>query len=321
MHELITVIIPAYNAQETLPNCLDSVLSQSYQNIEVIVVDDGSFDKTNIILEEYTLKDNRVKVFFKENGGQSSARNLALSKMSGKFFTFVDSDDMIEPDMIMTLYKKIKDCCVDISICGLKYTHGNVNCNKYCENKMIMGRENVLKTFLTEKTSFGPVCKLFPSSLYAEVKFVEGIIFEDVEYLTRIFLKTDSIVLCDYPGYIFNVREGSTTHSDFNEKYFNILEVTDLIIGNVNASQLSCKNELESLVLNHYLTFINFVVKANKQQELKEKIMPLIHWIRLHFIHILFNTCISIKRKLFAIIITINIRIINKLFVALKSKR
>ena len=118
MDELISVIIPAYNIADYLPRCLDSILSQTLSDIEVICVNDGSTDNSADILEKYRLSDSRVKVITKENGGLPSARNAGLDAASGTYVGFVDSDDYIEPDMYRKLVEASKKDGADVVICG-----------------------------------------------------------------------------------------------------------------------------------------------------------------------------------------------------------
>ena len=116
MTEKITVIVPVYNVEHYLDKCLDSVIKQTYKNIEIIVVNDGSTDNSGEICQEYAQKDNRIVYIEKENGGLSDARNAGLDQMTGSYVTFVDSDDWIEQDYVETLYQKITEYQADIAI-------------------------------------------------------------------------------------------------------------------------------------------------------------------------------------------------------------
>ena len=113
---LISIIIPVYNAEKYLPNCLDSVINQTYKNLEIILVDDGSTDKSSEICDEYAQKDFRIKLIHKENGGVSSARNAGLALVSGDYIAWVDSDDFVAPDYIEYMYKLLKEYDADISL-------------------------------------------------------------------------------------------------------------------------------------------------------------------------------------------------------------
>ena len=116
--KLVSVIIPAYNIEDYIGRCLDSIISQTYKNLEIIVVDDGSRDYTGEILDNYAKKDRRIKVIHKENGGVSSARNKGIEAAEGDYIGFIDGDDLIEPGMYKTLVDLLEEENADIAHCG-----------------------------------------------------------------------------------------------------------------------------------------------------------------------------------------------------------
>lgn len=113
---LISVIVPCYNVEEYLPKCVESILNQTYRNLEIFLVNDGSLDRSGEICDEYVVKDTRIKVIHKENGGLSDARNVALDIMTGEYVTFVDSDDYVAEDYVEYLYKLIEENGVKLSV-------------------------------------------------------------------------------------------------------------------------------------------------------------------------------------------------------------
>lgn len=120
MEELISVIVPVYNVEKYVEKCVESIINQTYKNIEIILVDDGSTDNSGKIIDNISLKDNRIKVIHKENGGLSDARNAGLDICNGKYIGFVDSDDSIHKKMYEILYKNIKEYSANISICRIE---------------------------------------------------------------------------------------------------------------------------------------------------------------------------------------------------------
>ena len=116
MNEKITVIVPVYNVEHYLDKCLDSLINQTYKNLEIIVINDGSTDNSGIICQEYAQKDNRIIYIEKENGGLSDARNVGLDKMTGSYVTFIDSDDWVESDYVEVLYNKLIEYRADIAV-------------------------------------------------------------------------------------------------------------------------------------------------------------------------------------------------------------
>lgn len=131
--KLITIIIPVYNVEKYLRECIDSVIAQTYKNLEIILVDDGSIDKSGEICDEYSKKDSRIRVIHKKNGGLSDARNVALDIAKGEYIGFIDSDDYIEKDMFETLYKLAEKYHAEIS---------SISFYKILENKVISVRNS-----------------------------------------------------------------------------------------------------------------------------------------------------------------------------------
>ncbi len=129
MDELISIVIPIYNVEKYLKNCVDSVCNQTYRNLEIILVDDGSPDHCPEICEDYARNDSRVRVIHKQNGGLSDARNYGIEVAKGKYITCIDSDDYVSEDFIEYLYKLLKDANADISVCGFIKTK-NLNENR-----------------------------------------------------------------------------------------------------------------------------------------------------------------------------------------------
>ena len=125
-NDLISVIVPVYNVELYLQQCIDSILNQTYSNLEIILIDDGSTDNSSIICDINLEKDHRIKVIHKQNGGLSNARNVGVKNAQGKFVAFIDSDDYISEDYIEVLYRLICKYNADISVCRFRYVFGNV---------------------------------------------------------------------------------------------------------------------------------------------------------------------------------------------------
>lgn len=131
--ELVSIIVPVYNVEKYLKECIESIINQSFSNLEIILVDDGSTDESGNICDDFLNKDKRIKVFHKTNGGLSDARNYGINNSSGKYITFVDSDDLISPIFIDVLYNAIKQYDTHLSICGFQRFKDNDNL--YITNK------------------------------------------------------------------------------------------------------------------------------------------------------------------------------------------
>ena len=183
LYPLISIIVPVYKVEQYLDRCIASIVNQTYRNLEIILIDDGSPDNSPAICDEWANKDTRIKVIHKENGGQSSARNRGLDIASGKYIGFVDSDDYILPEMYQTLYGLVSQYDADMSMLGI---------DPHTETEVVEGREILEKLIVPEKQkkqwlNFGSMFdRLCKAEIFRELRFTEGIIHEDVAIMHRI---------------------------------------------------------------------------------------------------------------------------------------
>lgn len=238
---LISVIIPVYNVEKYLEQCLDSVINQNLQDIEIICVDDGSTDNSPSILEKFSSKDNRIKIFSKENGGQASARNLGIKKAKGKYIAFVDSDDFIKEDMFVKLYDVAENNNLDIAMCKIALyddNTGNIDENAWYYKLGVFGNFNK-KIFnhndtreFTCEISVTPYNKIYKTSLLQEnnILFPEGLIFEDEKFFYDVYLRAKRVSLLDDFLYYYRTnRKGSTVDISKENDYSDIISIYKLI--------------------------------------------------------------------------------------------
>ena len=187
---LISVIVPVYNVEKYLDRCIDSIVNQTYRNLEIILVDDGSPDNCPKMCDDWAKKDGRIKVIHKENGGLSSARNAGLDICIGEYIHFVDSDDWLELSCIELLL----DACVQngalLSVCG-RYiiVHEKRNIDKNFSENQIMSTSNFVSNMLVGKNCDSSPCgKLYHKSLWVGIRFPHGRIYEDIAILYKLFL-------------------------------------------------------------------------------------------------------------------------------------
>ena len=216
---MISVIVPVYQVQEYLEPCLDSIVNQTYQNLEIILIDDGSTDNSGVICDKYAGNDSRIKVIHKRNGGLSSARNVGLRIAEGDLIGFVDSDDWIEPDMYSYLQSVLSENSADIVTCAI--VTDNLT---FKQNTMtVLDKESALKSLLLDGSKIGNSMwnKLFTRNVWEGISFPEGMIMEDAATIHKCILKTNKIVITEYPCYHYRIRQGSILHSTFSEKNFD----------------------------------------------------------------------------------------------------
>ena len=223
---VISVIVPVYKVEKFLPRCVDSILGQTYRELEVILVDDGSPDGCGAICDAYAAKDSRVTVIHKENGGLSSARNAGLDRAKGEYIAFVDSDDWIEPEMyghMLALTEKYDAKLV----CAGRYDVSEKTGEKkvgLCPRKeeAVSAEEMAGRIFLWQGCDSSACDKLYHRSLLESFRYPEGKVCEDVPVTYRIVLAAGKAVLCDRPFYNYYHRAGSiSTEKRITDKTFH----------------------------------------------------------------------------------------------------
>ncbi len=237
-NSLISIVIPVYNVKTYLPWCLDSVLSQTYANIEVILINDGSTDGSKLVCDEYALRDSRIRVIHQVNAGPSVARNNALDLISGEYVTFVDGDDLIHPRYIETLYRNLCNNDAQISSVTFKWMMGDFNT---IPNEEITGTvikftaEDAIAEVLYQthnKMDSGTCAKLYRVTLFDGIRFPENKLYEDLSALPRLYEKATTIVHQLAPIYYYRQRNTSLMNS-FSLKRADVLDVTDEIVEHV----------------------------------------------------------------------------------------
>lgn len=213
MEELISVIIPVYKVEEYIDRCLDSVVSQTYHNLEIILIDDGSPDRCPEICDNWAKKDSRFKVIHQKNMGVAEARNTGLDSFTGKYLAFVDSDDCIEPDMIETLYRKLKVTEADIVICGIdkKNIDGTDWIEQYPICNEVLTSEGVFRRSIENGGWQYTVLwnKLYTREVIGDVRFISKKIHEDEMFCSILFTRCKKVVCMEKKLYHYLQRPNS----------------------------------------------------------------------------------------------------------------
>ncbi|MGN1420911.1 MAG: glycosyltransferase family 2 protein [Eubacterium sp.] len=229
MTQMITVIVPVYNVEKYLDRCIESVVNQTYKNLEIILVDDGSPDNCPAMCDAWAEKDNRIKVIHKENGGVSSARNIGLDNANGEYIGFVDSDDYIAEDMFENLFNKINTDNCQMSVCGIFFQGKSIS---FKNEELISGNEAINRLFnYRDYQSFSGWTwnKLFLASVIKQnrLKFDENICFcEDVLFVYEYLKSVEFVKLINKSFYYYTFREDACT---VNKNYKNDSEILKLI--------------------------------------------------------------------------------------------
>lgn len=262
MEELVSVIIPVYNVEAYLRECVDSIVNQTYKNLEIILVDDGSTDNSGKMCDEYAKKDNRIKVFHKTNGGQSDARNFGIEVATGDYLYFLDSDDAVPKCAI----KKLVDCCkresADVSFSGIKRFARNLpNMQQYDASSLTLNEiETIRKMLLNDGCGHEPVAKLYKKTIWENERFPKGQIYEDYATLYKVISKCEKIVHLKESLYWYRIRTGSTMHSKLTSKNMQLLDIADEVTKYLKENVPDVENEAKYLQMVTYLKLMKGIL-------------------------------------------------------------
>lgn len=275
MKDLISVIIPVYNTEEYVTKCLDSVVQQTYENLEIIVIDDGSTDNSFEICKKYAEMDERIILIKQDNQGLSATRNRGIELASGKYIGFVDSDDMIGIHMYEFLYRAIVEQQSEIAIGDYLVFDGGIPFFEMDYSSQKLAILEVLKELMIDKkiTSHA-VDKLYLKSLFDDIKFPVGKKYEDIATVYKLFLKCSSIAYVDRNLYGYYQRSGSITSQYKKTTTENFIEaINNRYKELVNYDQeLSCYVKMNRVnsVLRYFLDIVRFrQIKVLADQEFK----------------------------------------------------
>lgn len=215
-----SIIIPVYNVEKYIKKCLESIDKQTYQNFEVIIVDDGSTDKSKEIIKKFINKKDKYKYYFKKNGGQSEARNYGLKYATGDYLLFIDSDDYINQDLLQKLKKEIETCELDVIKFGCNIVENNNIKELYKANFSNSHINDVLKIILKDALIDSPCIYCYKLSFWQKhnFKFVKGRLHEDFGLIPLILMNAKKISSIPYVGYNYAIRDNSTMNSNTKDK-------------------------------------------------------------------------------------------------------
>lgn len=270
MKNKVSIVVPIYKVEKYIDRCIESLLNQSYKNLEIILVDDGSPDKCGDICEEYALKDKRIKVIHKENGGLSDARNFGMRYITGEYTLFLDSDDYIEKDCIEYLLKIAKENKSDIVQSGFYYDYGEylLYDNRYYDEKTsIINLDNyslMKELVINERVKNFAWGKLYKTKLIKEISFKKGVLFEDVFWAHKVMKNVSRYTITHKPLWYYLQRNDSIV-GKYSTKNLDILK------GLYERKEFLKKYYPDLVVEINKLIFITSMLHYNIMLKLKKK--------------------------------------------------
>lgn len=293
---LVSVIVPIFNTEQYLDRCLISIIGQTYSNLEVILVDDGSTDRSAKICEEYEKKDYRIIVLHQVNQGASFARNTGLDAAHGDYILFVDSDDWIENDMVENLINDIQDHEVDMVI-------SQVPLDKKISKNMLIDKMEALPILLNG-TWWGPVGKLFKKNSINDVRFPKATISEDYVFMMHTILNSNRIYYEPNCFYHREIRKGSLSRIYISERKLEEFDNVAYVAHFINENFPQFRKPAEARLAETSLKLLFSIYNNKKESVFYKQKSTMIHSVRNNILGYLNNSTVPLKSKLLLMLCT-----------------
>lgn len=306
--ELISIIVPVYNVEHFLVQCVQSILNQTYPNIEIILIDDGSTDKSGLLCDELSNSNNKIRVFHKTNGGLSSARNEGIKRSSSDYIIFVDSDDMVEKDMCLKLARAMVLNDSDIVVGSLIVCKDNLELYKEplvsLDELTLYGQDNL--DLILKGKNYSACGKLYKKKLFNDVKFPEGKLDEDYAIMYKLMMSAKSVTYIPEYVYFYTFRQGSITKSNFSLKKMDFIENAKNVYDDLKDSSY-IKKKYKIMAKSFYLKRCNWYITEiylAKDKQFKKILNHLRYLLFKNYFLIILGNYFSIKEK---IVMSLNI--------------
>ena len=294
MKPLVSIVVPVYNVKEYVFKCLDSLVRQSYEQIEIIVVDDGSTDGSGEICDEFARRDKRAKVFHKKNGGLSSARNYGIKKVTGDYICLVDSDDWVKKDFVAKMVRAAERDDADVVVCGYNEV--------VPERKVLSGEEATVKLLVgQENMEIIAWNKMYRRDLFDDVSYPEGENYEDNLTTYKLLSRAGRVVYEAESLYVYREREGSIVKEGQKEEKLVAREKAAREAMGYFRGRADLRAAAEIAMLTAKLAWVDFAISGEvDRKHLSEEM----NWVRKNKEKLLRNKYLSKKLRLYIILAT-----------------
>lgn len=308
----ISVVVPVYNVEKYLQKCVDSIIDQTYENLEIILVDDGATDSSGKMCDEYLEKDSRIQVIHKANGGLSDARNIGMKHATGEYIIFIDSDDYIASDMLEYLYVNIINSQADFSTCGVFDVYDDHITEQKEEEIEIITAEQSFNYILQGTKIRGAIWnKLMKKALIEDLEFPVGRTYEDVFFTCDLIQKSEKVCVGTKPKIYYVHRENSITTRPYQKKDYDII---DGYAKTYNLVKQKYPNLIRQAEFRVYWSWFVVLDKILNQDDYKKhvELQDLINKLRKNISKILRNSYFQKSRKMAAILLMIHVEVYRK---------
>lgn len=316
----VSIIVPVYNVEKYIENCIQSLLNQTLKDIEIILVDGNSKDKSGYICDKYEKIDSRIKVIHTEDRGVSYSRNIGIKVAEGDFIGFVDSDDYVDKNM----YKKLYDLCTEnnceLSVCKLgREIDGKIINYEDNEFLKIMNNEEAMEELFKGVLYRFSLCnKLFKKDLFKDIAFPEGRIHEDLSTTYRLFANANKVTYINYIGYIYVKRSNSILTSKYNKKRLDAFIGWSEILDFINEKYPMLKDTVYACYTYACIDHMNYILNQVEHKDEKMQLLSVIRKnVNIYYKNILRNRILTKKYKILISILNYN----SNLLVNLNSIR
>lgn len=304
-NEKISIIIPVYNVEKYIDKCVQSAINQTYKNIEIVLIDDGSPDNCGKLCDEYAKKDDRIKVIHKKNGGLSDARNVGIKNATGKYVIFLDSDDYLEVYSVEYLYRLIEENDADISVGQIRPVYENqktkiVNKTIEDQNVKVYDKEQALEAMLyNTKFTNSALGKLYRKDFFETIQYPIGKLYEDLATTYKLIDKSQKVVLGSNVVYNYLVnRDNSIMNNRYNSKRMQALEYVEEILCFVQKNYPKIE---KSAIARLYMECIFILLKLPNNKKYKNDNIRVKKYLRKYRIQVIADKKMPLKQKMLCI--------------------
>lgn len=297
---LISVIVPAYNVEKFIGKCIDSILRQSFKDFEVLLIDDGAKDSTPEICDACAKKDSRIKVYHKENGGLSDARNYGIDRMQGKYVTFIDSDDYVDSGYFEYLYGLItQEEDIQIAICGKKSVREDENASPDPEtfHEIITGERAVQKMLCGHGSGHSAWGKLYSANLWKTVRYPKGKIYEDYATTYRVMALVDKAAWGNAAMYFYVQHIESIMHQKCSRRSLSLVDIADEETEFIVKKWPALKQEALARKVTSELKCLQNILNA-KNEEFDDYKQKIVEDVRRHKGELLASKKVALRTKI-----------------------
>lgn len=310
---MISVIVPVYNVEKYLERCVKSIAAQTYKDLEILLIDDGSTDKSGKMCDDFQQTDSRIKVFHKQNGGLSDARNYGIEHSAGKFISFVDSDDYIDEKMLETLHRLITENDADLAVCSAMDVFEGKEVTQVKEIKEFNLNKVESYKYMLRGDGIPSACnKLYKRQTVGDVRFPVGKLYEDGFFTPQILKRVEKTAVTSKPMYYYFRRADSITTKPFRKGDLDVIEAYDKCVKQVKEL---CPEALPYAEFRYRNAYFNVLDKMLMRDDCKEipEYKQVVKYLKKHTVQIVKDPGFGKMRKIAAVALKFSVPLYKKI--------